>query len=71
MQSILTQKLAERDWTAAHLVAALADKGVDISVYSVERWLSGESAPRAHLIAPVADCLGCTPNDLLCGGNGQ
>ena len=65
-QTILAEKIAERGWTTAHLVAALADRGYAISVYSVDQWLAGISSPRARLIAPVAECLGCTPNDLLC-----
>ena len=61
----LKQLLASKDWTVAHLQAALADKGVTISQWSIERWITGECAPRLEIFSAIAAALGVTPNDLL------
>lgn len=57
--------MAEKNWTPAHMSAALTDRGYPVTVFAVMRWAAGETMPRSEILPSVADALGCTPNDLL------
>lgn len=61
----LMRLMDERGWTAPHLMAALADQGIEISQQSVDRWIDGSRNPRAEYIPAIAHALGVTPNDLF------
>ena len=58
-------RMAAKSWTPAHIVAALSDRGYSITVQAVMRWADGSAAPKAFMLPPIAECLGCTPNDLV------
>lgn len=62
----LNRLMNKRGWsTSAHLVAALADQDINVSTWSVDRWLAGTNAPRAHLVPHIAKALGVEPNELF------
>jgi len=58
-------RMAVRSWTPAHLVAALSDRGIEVTVQAVMRWAAGETMPQSKLVPPIANALGCTANELL------
>lgn len=62
----LNRLMRERGWSSsAHLVAALADIGVNVSTLSVDRWRQGERSPHARTVPHIAKALGVEPNDLF------
>ena len=65
LTSNLNTLLSVRHWTSAHLVAALADRGITVTQWTVERWLAGQTSPRADMIPEIAAALGVEPNDLF------
>jgi len=61
--------MTERNWKAAHLVAALADRGVDVVTPTVERWMRGATTPRSEVIPVIAAILDTTTDFLLTGAH--
>lgn len=62
----LQRLLDARDWTPAHLAAAVSDLGGSLHVLTIQRWLADErKIPHSASVFLVAQALGVTPNDLL------
>lgn len=58
--------MAAKDWKPINLAAALSDLGIDVTDWTVKRWVKGESEPRdSDMYAAIARALGTTPNALL------
>ncbi len=47
------------------LAAALAGRGVDVSVQAIGQWRSGQSAPRPHVMVAIAAVLRIPPRVLF------
>ena len=62
----LNRLMKRRGWsTSAHLVAALADIGVNVSTLSVDRWRQGSRTPHTRTVPHIAKALGVEPNELF------
>jgi transcriptional regulator with XRE-family HTH domain len=62
----LNRLMKERGWSSsAHLVAALADIGVNVSTLSVDRWRQGERSPHARTVPHIAKALGVELTELF------
>lgn len=61
----LNAAMARKGWQPCQLAAALAERGVPISEWTVRQWLAGSRAPRNRFIPHIADALGTDPNELF------
>lgn len=61
----LDRLLRERQWTSAHLVAALADRGIQTTQWSVDRWVNGRNLPRLEVVPDIAAALDVSVDDLF------
>ena len=59
-QDTIKRLMAEKGWESAHLAAALSDKGLKITTWSVDRWLTGHCEPRLSTARVVAEVFGIT-----------
>jgi len=65
-QENLIRLVDAKGWKPAHLVAALADIGIEVSIDSVTKWLAADFEPRGtELLSGICRVLGVTPNVLL------
>lgn len=64
----LSEELACRNMRPVHLAARTADMGAEISLWSIERWMTGKGEPSISRARIVADALGISLDD-LCPAN--
>ena len=61
----LNEALSDKNWRSVQLCAALADRGTNVHISTVEKWLNGTNEPRIATARLIADVLGIPMDELV------
>lgn len=63
----ITRLLKKHDLSPEGLAVAMQRAGAQVSVQSINRWISGKGNPNNDSLVALAKALGCTTDDILIG----